>query len=673
MATRPRPGIDPQKIPDMFKKLSEFAIQGGFGRGYSGETPWEEFEQAPQRTPFEKWRATQKGPIAERPLPGQNGVFQDAVQAGAPPLVAANIALQKGVEDTREVAQATPTRQDEDLPGVVKTQALAVEFLKAHPDYLAFRRRGEWEKYAPDFSEALKNTLENEGVVKELFWAAVEDLKAASLEQGGGVRFAPPAGKAGRASPPPTNIEPGTIWAGEGPMPIGGERIGVSRNLLPTVPRQYLYSALPDYLRQEMVEGPIQGVTPGLPDEEGPSPADGVTGLSDEDKKLSEFAAQGGFGRGYSPDLPDIDPESVRVAYLAGSINHKEALDILVGLWISQTQAANKNYDPNQVYSKNAIDTIVRPQYKKIVDAWGLPGGAYEPLLVEDIRARYLSEDIDREKAKELYNSIPGYGDADANVPLDAWDLELARAGGTEWKPAPREGWTDPVPAEPVLSPEEYREEGYTIEDAPNFRVQWDGLSRNFFKRQGRPYSKRIQEATDRNFHKAYGGFELQRWRHPDEDLPEHLQNFTWYVEKGYDEPGEKFYDNERIADALRVQLDSSQKAYYPREDEAGLERMRRDMAQEIVPEVAMLEFLTNGTRTGAIASAKEEYYDDKLVTQPHVGFLYWVKANKPAIWGSVEREDGSLVALWEKKERQMQRSSRTKPLFESFQQRLAR
>jgi hypothetical protein len=168
MVKRQSPRIDPQKLPGMFQSLSEFAVQGGFGRGYPGETPWKEFEQAPQKTEFESFLEL-NGSTATTTANGST--IEKALDAGANPEVAAFLSLKEGVEE--EVEEVSKKLVVIERTSPAKTQALAVEFLKANPDYLS-GTQDRRETYSPLLYSALKRTLDREGVDEAKFWDAVE-------------------------------------------------------------------------------------------------------------------------------------------------------------------------------------------------------------------------------------------------------------------------------------------------------------------------------------------------------------------------------------------------------------------------------------------------------------------------------------------------------------------
>ena len=628
MATGNPPRIDPEDIPGMFQSLSEFVLTGGFGRS-----------QPPSgRTDFERWNAQRS--------PGRSVAEMEKYGDLRPP--------------------PPTTRPNRRLP--VNEEALAIEFLKANPEYLALGQDAPsvWKGSNPGPSTALMNLMAAEDIDEDNFWAIVDDLKGVALERGGTTRIAPR--RAPRYIPTPTDAELEQLRADAAaeleqygdlrppppppPPLIGGPMGAPPPPNFPQVPLRAVEALDPltTYPVTPWEEEKAGWVDPFEPPRIPVVPG-GVPPLSGGTLSTGPSTAPPRVGPStFTPSMVGIDEASLRATYLDGKINLDQAVDALVELWITDNYGPTwvaENYDPEFGYLKDAgVIQTATEEFKKKVAKWGDPSEDEGPVTGIPSPGDWAQH------RKDLVPEIQS--------PTEYGDIVVSHDD----------------PYDPSQSPGlgEYKAKGYFIDDEPNLKVQWDDLSRRFFKGRDRVYSKGIKKVTDRNFVKAYGGFQLQSWAAPDEDLPDHLRNFTRYVEKGYDEPGEKFYDNERIREALSLQLGSSRMAYHPRLDtQGGLERSRLDMAKEINPEVYMLEFLTNGTRSGAIAAAREEYDQDKLVTQPHVGFLYWVKTNKPAIWGSVEREDGSLVALWEKKERQMQRTSQTRPLFESLQQRLAR
>ena len=183
--------FDPNSIPSLFRDLPENI----FGRSFGGPMPGEDG--------FARWLKSQAPKTAE------SSTYADLVDSGNPAEVAASASLAKGIDTAVEEVTNKVVAIEKTPPA--KTQALAVEFLKAHPEYLALSQ-AEWEKFAPVPYRALKITLGAENVDEADFWNIVDDLKADSIERGGSARIAP-------RGMLPTNIRPGTIWGGEETLP----------------------------------------------------------------------------------------------------------------------------------------------------------------------------------------------------------------------------------------------------------------------------------------------------------------------------------------------------------------------------------------------------------------------------------------------------------------------
>jgi hypothetical protein len=404
--------FDPNSIPSLFRDLPENI----FGRSFGGPPPGEDG--------FARWLKSQQ---PQTPTLGKNGVYAKVSSAGASPLFAANIALKQGEMDARE--QAVAEKKERNQTSAVKTQALAVEFLKAHPDYLAFRNKSDWERFAPGFSTALKQTLGNEGVSEESFWAIVDDLKGVALERGGTTRIAP--GRAPRYIPTPTDAELEQLRADAAaeleqygdlrpppppppPRIIGGAMgAPLATNIAPETIRTgedelkaaqgarltYDSAALPAYLQQKTADEAIHGVVP-------------PTGVTDE-----SYWASGG--------TPDTGPPTfetlllaVEVAFNKGDMSRKQAIDRIQEIYGSF---------PNKAY----FDGIAEAHIEAWSDALStLEGLAYN--TVEELEEAFYAGGLGDTAANnevgafEALVSIFGESSTTARGMMDQWIYQAA-------------------------------------------------------------------------------------------------------------------------------------------------------------------------------------------------------------------------------------------------------